>query len=108
VVPAYDLIFVAARDGQFDVRELNHLYDAIERGADVAAGYRPRRTDGLVRAFQRWGWGVDVDYAYELVRRDVWLDVRAYGTELLGKARRLGYRVSEVPVSHRRPTLVAA
>src|SRR4051812_43172186 len=45
----YDLLFVGARDGQFDVRELNHLMDAIEQGADVAAGYRPRRRDPLVR-----------------------------------------------------------
>jgi hypothetical protein len=49
----YELIFVAAQDGQFDVRELNHLLDAMEKGADVAAGYRPRRTDMLVRRLQR-------------------------------------------------------
>ena len=61
---SYDLIFVAAPDGQFDVRELNHLLDAIEDGADVAVGYRPRRTDVLVRRLQRWGWNLDVDCAY--------------------------------------------
>jgi len=107
----YDLIFVPTEDGQFDVRELNHLLEAIEKGADVAAGYRPRRTDLLVRRLQRWGWNVDVDCAYELLRRDVWQRLKREGrqtsccTELLANVRRLGFSVAEVPVSHRRPTL---
>ena len=108
LVAGFDLIFAAARDGQFDVRELNHLLEAIEAGADVAAGYRPRRTDGLVRAFQRWGWNVDVDYAYQLVRRDVWVQLWTCPSHLLAEARRLGYRVREIPVSPRKPSLVAA
>jgi hypothetical protein len=109
----YELIFVASQDGQFDVRELNHLLDAIEKGADVAAGYRPRRTDMLVRRLQRWGWNLDVDCAYELVRRDVWQRLKREGrqtsccTELLANVRRLGFGVAEVPVSHHRPTLGA-
>src|ERR1051326_8473304 len=39
---SYDTLFVAAGDGQFDVRELNHLFDAVELGVEVAIGYRPR------------------------------------------------------------------
>jgi hypothetical protein len=100
----FELILIAARDGQFDVRELNHLLEAIERGADIAAGYRPRPTDPLVWRFQRWGWNVDVDCAFALMRRCVWERLRSVSC---GAARRLGYRVSEVPVSHRRPTLGA-
>ena len=108
---AYDLIFVPSGDGQFDVRELNHLLDAIEHGADVAAGYRPRRMDVLVRQFQRWGWRVDVDCAFALLRRQVWQDVETTQpkewccAELLATARRHGYQVADVPVSHRRPTI---
>ena len=110
---AYDLIFVAAPDGQFDVRELNHLLDAIEDGADVAVGYRPRRTDLLVRQLQRWGWSVDLDCAYGLIRHGVWQRLKREGrltsccTEMLANVRRLGFSVSEVPVSHRRPTIGA-
>jgi len=108
-----NLIFVGARDGQFDVRELNHLLEAIEQGADVAAGYRPRRTDAFIRRLQRWGWKVDLDCAFELFRSVVWreLECRRAGphepscSELLSSVRRLGYQVKEVRVSHRRPTI---
>ena len=107
----YDLIFVTAPDGEFDVRELNHLLDAIEDGADVAVGYRPRRTDALVRQLQRWGWNLDLDCAYSLIRHGVWQRLKREGrltsccTELLANVRRLGFSVREVPVSHRRPTI---
>ena len=107
----FDLLFVAATDGQFDVRELNHVLDGVESGADVAVGYRPRRSDAIVRRFQRWGWKVDVDCAFGLIRREVWQALRAADLvtsccgEILANVRRLGYRIAEVPVSHRRPTL---
>src|SRR5690242_1694970 len=93
----FDLVFVGAPDGQFDVRELNHLLEAIEGGADVATGYRPRRTDLLVRTFQRWGWKVHVDCAFGLFKREVWLDLRRQKrvalccAQLLANVRRLGY-----------------
>jgi hypothetical protein len=109
--PRYDLVFVAARDGRFDVRELNRLMDAIERGAEVAAGYRPRPTDAIVRQLQRWGWHIDVDCAFALLRRTVWQrleDAASAGVpcaELSSKARRLGFRVAEVAVSQRRPSI---
>ena len=108
--PVYDLVFVAARDGQFDVRELNHLLDAVERGADVATGYRPRRMDAIVRRLQRWGCNVDVDCAFALLRRGVWQrlvsETKTYVcAELSSRARRLGCEVADVPVSQRRPSL---
>jgi hypothetical protein len=108
----YDLVLLSARDGRFDVRELNHLLDAIERGADVAAGYRPRRTDGIFRQLQRLGWNVHVDCAFSLFRRRIWarLDRRGRGScaDLVLNVRRLGYHVTEVPVRHRRPTMGTA
>jgi hypothetical protein len=85
--------------------------DAIEHGAEVAAGYRPRRTDAIVRRLQRWGWHVDVDCAFALLRRAVWQRLRDAAStgvpcaELSGKARRLGFRVAEVAVSQRRPSI---
>jgi hypothetical protein len=112
--PRYELIFVAARDGQFDIRELNHLLEAIERGAEVAAGYRPRRTDAIVRCLQRWGCNVDVDCAFALLRRAVWQRLMRPAhqgdlcVELSNRARRLGYGVAEVAVSQRRPSIGVA
>ena len=100
----YDLVLIAAADGQFDVRELNHVLDAIEDGAEMAVGYRPRVTDPLVRAIQRCGGSAEVDCAFTLMRRSVWERMHCISTT---EARRRGYRVSELRVSHRRPTIGA-
>ena len=117
---AYDLIFVASADGQYEVRELNHLLEAIEQGADLAIGYRPHRADSFVQRLDGWGWNTlinlvfgptahDVDCAFKLFRQSVWrcVGMRSRGTatfytELLVRARRLGFRVTEVPVKHHR------
>lgn len=104
-VASYDLVLIAAADGQFDIRQLNHVLDAIEGGADMAVGYRPHVTDALVRAIQRCGGHAEMDRAFVLMRRSVWQ--RVHGPSSI-EARRLGYRVSEVPVSHRRPAIGAA
>jgi hypothetical protein len=119
---AYDLIFVTSADGQYDVRELNHLLEAIEHGADLVIGYRPNRADSFARRLDGWGWNLlinlvfgrtarDVNCAFKLFRQNVWqrVDMRSRGTatfytELLVRARRLGFRVTEVPVKHRRAT----
>lgn len=109
---AYDLIFVCAPDGRFDVRELNRLFEAIEAGADVATGFRPHRTDGLLRQLQRWGCHVDLDHAFSLLNRSVWntlaLQPNASSGEVILGARRLGYQVAEIRVSNRRPAIGAA
>jgi hypothetical protein len=117
---AYDLILVTSADGQYDMRELNHLLDAIEQGADLAIGYRPKRADSIVRRVDGWGWNLlvnlvfgptahDVDCAFKLFRQAVWRRVGMHSrgtatfyTELVVRARRLGFRVTEVPVKHQR------
>ena len=118
----YDLILVSGTHDEFDVRETNHLLEAIEQGADLAIGYRPRRADGIVRRLYGWGWnalvsllfgkiGRDVDCPFKLFRKVVWqrVDIHprearpTFNAELLVRARRLGFRIEEVPVTHRRP-----
>ena len=119
---AYDLIFVTSADGQYDVRELNHLLEAIEHGADLAIGYRPKRVDSISQRLDGWGWNVlinlmfgptarDVNCAFKLFRQNVWQRVgmrsrstTTFYTELLVRARRLGFHVIEVPVKHHRST----
>jgi hypothetical protein len=119
-IAAYDLIFVTSADGQYDMRELNHLLDAIEQGADLAIGYRPKRADGIMQRLDGWSWNLlvnlvfgptahDVDCAFKLFRQTVWrrVDMRSrstatFYTELLVRARRRGFRVAEVPVTHHR------
>jgi dolichol-phosphate mannosyltransferase len=118
----YDLILVTTTDGQFDVRESNHLLEAVEHGADMAIGHRVRRADGVVRRMQGRAWnelvrllfgqtGRDVDCPVKLFRKAVWQHVGMqprgprpiFNAELLVRARRLGFKLVEVPITHRRP-----
>ncbi len=68
---AYDLIFVTSADGQYDVRELNHLLEAIEHGADLAIGYRPNRVDSISQRFNGWGLNVLINLMFGPTARDV-------------------------------------
>ncbi len=102
----FNLVLVAAPDGQYDVRELNHLLDAILAGADLAVGYRPRPGDVLARQLERFGWSRRLDVAFALLRRDFGEPGTSLGA-LPALARRRGYRVAEVQVAHRRPVLGA-
>ena len=118
----YDLILAIGTNGEVDVRETNHLLEAIEHGADLVIGFRPRRADGLDRRLYGWGWNAllgllfgrtarDVNCPFKLFRTAVWQQVHvqhrdaslAFNAKLLVSARQLGFQVAEVPVSHRRP-----
>jgi hypothetical protein len=108
----YDVFWLSGDDRDVDVRQTNRLFDAIEHGADAAAGYRPRRSDGLFRYLQRWGCNVSLDCAVVLMRRHLWQTVlvrhdgaHATVAEVVVNARKLGYCVSEIPVSCRRPSI---
>jgi hypothetical protein len=121
----YDLLFATTPDGQFDVYELNRLLEAIEDGADVAVGYRRRRADGLAARLAGWAWNAhlnvvfgktarDVECAFKLFRRVAWERLQPrprkdrFNVDVLVGARRLGFRIAEVPVSHRRAYQSAA
>lgn len=112
-----DLIFFTDGDKQFDVRELAKLLAALDDWTDLAVGWREHRADPPVRLLNAWLWkqavnaifgytARDVDCAFKLFRREVWesFGVRSRGAtfsaEFLIKARRLGFRIREVPVSH--------
>jgi glycosyl transferase family 2 len=111
-----DVLLFTTCDGQFDLRQLNALFEALDR-SDVVTGYRAQPTDGVVCRLKRRAWntvvnlvlgptGTDVDCALKMFTRDAWLTVRprsrgaSFGPELLAKARRRGLRVAEVPVRH--------
>jgi glycosyltransferase involved in cell wall biosynthesis len=111
------LIFMTDGDKQFDVREIDGFLDAMGDQTDLAIGWRRHRADPPMRLFNAWGWkhlvnglfgytARDVDCAFKLFRREVWesVVVHAHGAtfsaEFLIKARRLGFRVTELPVSH--------
>ena len=112
-----DLIFLTDGDKQFDVSELADVLPAMDAQTDLVIGWRRNRADPPMRLLNAWGWKTlvntlfgytarDVDCAFKLFRRSVWesLTVHARGAtfsaEFLVKARRLGFRVKELPVSH--------
>jgi glycosyltransferase involved in cell wall biosynthesis len=112
-----DLIFLTDGDKQFDVRELSQFLPAMDAQTDLVIGWRRNRADPFMRKLNALGWKMlvnllfgytarDVDCAFKLFRRDVWrsMTVRSRGAtfsaEFLIKARRLGWRIKELPVSH--------
>ena len=116
-VARMDLIFFTDGDQQFDVGELARLLPRLANTADLVIGWREHRADPLVRLLNAWLWkqlvnllfgytARDVDCAFKLFRRTVWqsVSVRSRGAtfsaEFLIKARRRGFRVTELPVSH--------
>lgn len=112
-----ELVFFSDADLQFDLGELATLLERVER-VDIVAGYRaPRRDPWRRRAIARlWGlliralFGLhvrDIDCAFKIFRRVVidTLPIASIGafvnTEILVRAQQAGFRIQEVPVSHR-------
>jgi glycosyltransferase involved in cell wall biosynthesis len=112
-----DLIFLTDSDQQFDITELSTFLPLMDKNTDMVIGWRRRRADPTVRLFNAWGWKLlvnglfgytarDVDCAYKLFRRLVWESVTVhargatFSAEFLVKARRLGFQVKELPVTH--------
>jgi len=112
-----DLVFYTDGDGQFDIAEIAKLLALID-SHDIVSGYRVRRQDGLMRRLNAWAWGRlvtwvlgfrcrDVDSAFKLYRREIFERIRMKSTgalidaEILARAARAGYTLTEVPVTHR-------
>lgn len=110
-------ILYADADRQFDLREASRLV-ALVPEHDVVCGYRSRRADGIRRLLLGRAWsglvnGVlgtglrDVNCGLKLLPRALFerIDLESRGAlvdaELIAKARRLGFRVAEVAVTHR-------
>lgn len=111
-----ELIFLTDGDKQFEVAELAGLLPLLGT-SDLVIGYRRPRADPMIRRVYGWGWNMlvntlfgytarDVDCAFKLVPTRIAreLGLRSHGhtfsPELLIKARRRGYRVAEVRVTH--------
>lgn len=109
-------IFFTDGDGQFDAGEIELLLPAAET-ADFVAGYRLKRRDPFMRLLNAWAWGTmvralfglsirDIDCAFKLFRRRVvdQSEFKASGamisTELLARAKKMGYRFAQVGVHH--------
>src|SRR5215207_7530197 len=113
----YDLVAFTDADGQFYLDDLEDLV-TLARECLVAVGWRIGRKDPWRRRFLSWGYnrlarffldtGVrDCDCALKVFRRDAlqYLLPEAAGffvnSEMLCRARQLGFTVAEVGVRHR-------
>lgn len=105
-------------DGQFDFSEVTRLIEKSGE-ADIVAGYRINRQDPPIRKLFGFGWtllsrlllgvGVrDVDCAFKLVKKEV-IDTipplqstrgGMISPELLGRAKKAGFKIVEVGVHH--------
>jgi glycosyltransferase involved in cell wall biosynthesis len=109
-------VFFTDGDGQFDVAEITKLLPCVPE-YDVVIGYRIDRAEGGLRRVNAgaWNWLVrrlfgipsrDVDCAFKMFDRRVFdvVHPQAEGamisTEVLARAVRAGFRITEVGVHH--------
>lgn len=112
----YGHVFYTDSDNQFDVSELKYVLPIID-SYDVVIGFRVYRYDPPLRLVLSWVYNFlirvifrirlhDVDCSFKLFRREVFdampleADDFFIDTEIVVKAKRLGYRINEVGVRH--------
>jgi glycosyltransferase involved in cell wall biosynthesis len=112
-----DLVFFSDGDGQFDLAELPPFLPLI-RQYDIVIGYRLNRQDNWSRKImgRAWTWLTcllfslrvrDVDCAFKLFKRDIFNHIIMESTgalisiEILARAHRAGYTITERGVHHR-------
>jgi len=111
-----ELVFYTDGDGQFDITEMPPLIDLIKE-YDIVSCYRINRRDNLIRKINGWGWSRltsllfglkirDVDCAFKLYKREIFdnIELSSKGalidTEVLARAVRKGYRITQRGVHH--------
>lgn len=109
-------VFFTDGDGQFDIGEMPGLLPLMEK-FDIVCGYRLNRSDPLIRKLNGWLWtklvcllfGMnlrDIDCAFKLFRREIFDHIQMSSSgalisaEILARAARKGYRITEVGVHH--------
>ena len=110
------MVFYTDGDGQFDINELPLLLPLMEQ-YDIVSCYRLNRQDPLIRRINGWCWtklvcllfGMkirDIDCAFKLYKREIFDDFEFFSTgalidaEILARAIRRGYRVTQRGVHH--------
>jgi len=109
-------IFYTDGDGQFDFEEIDLLLPLMEK-FDIASAYRLNRQDSVARKINAFCWSTlvnivfglrlrDIDCAFKIFPRKLFdeIDMKSMGalidTEILARAKRLGYTVGQVGVHH--------
>lgn len=111
-----ELVFYTDGDGQFDIGEMPPLLPLIT-DYDIVSCYRPNRQDNLLRKINAWCWTKlvcflfhirirDIDCAFKLYKRQIFDNINVVSTgalidaEILARAVRKGYRITQRPVRH--------
>lgn len=111
-----ELVFYTDGDGQFDMTEMPPLLPMMEQ-YDIVSCYRLNRQDPIVRKINGWCWtklvcllfGMkirDIDCAFKLYKRKIFQDMilsstgALIDTEILARAARKGYRITQKGVHH--------
>jgi len=111
-----ELVFYTDGDGQFDINEMPPLLALMER-YDIVSCYRLNRQDSLIRKINAWCWtrlvclmfGLkirDIDCAFKLYKREIFDKIELSSTgalidaEILARAAREGYRITQKGVHH--------
>jgi len=111
-----ELVFYTDGDGQFDINEMLPLLDLMDQ-YDIVSCYRLNRQDSLIRKINGWCWtrlvclmfGLkirDIDCAFKLYKREIFDKIELSSTgalidaEILARAARKGYRITQKGVHH--------
>jgi len=111
-------VFYMDGDGQFDIRDLDHILPLVSDDDHIVTGYRIERRDPLIRRLNAklfGGWLVrimlnvyvrDLNCAFKLIPKKVLDAITLESTgalinaELYGRAVRKGFKIKEVGVHH--------
>jgi glycosyltransferase involved in cell wall biosynthesis len=111
-----ELVFYTDGDGQFDISELPPLLPLIKQ-YDIVSCYRLNRRDNLIRKLNGWAWTKlvsflfnmkvrDIDCAFKLYKREIFDNIQMssrgalISAEILARAVRKGYTITQRPVHH--------
>jgi glycosyltransferase involved in cell wall biosynthesis len=111
-----ELVFYTDGDGQFDINELPPLLPLMGQ-YDIVSCYRLNRQDPFIRKINAWCWTKlvcllfamkirDIDCAFKLYKREIFDNIKLSSTgalidtEILAKAVRRGYTITQKGVHH--------
>ncbi len=111
-----ELVFYTDGDGQFDINEMPALLPLMNE-YDIVSCFRINRQDNIIRKINAWCWtrlvnllfGMrirDIDCAFKLYKREIFdnIEISSKGalidTEILARAVRKGYRITQRGVHH--------
>jgi glycosyltransferase involved in cell wall biosynthesis len=111
-----ELVFYTDGDGQFDITEMPPLLALMEQ-YDIVSCYRLNRQDSFIRKINGWCWTIlvclmfglkvrDIDCAFKLYKREIFDKIELSSTgalidaEILARAARKGYRITQKGVHH--------